>query len=1331
VVRQALKIAQLAPEAVGYVETHGTGTVLGDPIEVGALVNVLRPGGGAGNPLVLGAVKTNIGHLEAASGIAGLIKAVLSLDNGIIPANLHLESLNPHLADHAQDIVAPTEARPWPRAERPRVAGVSAFGFGGTNAHVVVAEAPAPAAAAAAPGPAVMLFPVSARSEDALRRSAEAMIAFLESAKGQALAPADLAHTAGSRRPHYDHRLCAVGADAAEWASSLRTQMDTIGGDRAPRGTSPDDGDEHRSTLSDMARLYVEGGALDWTQLSPAAGRCVPLPRHPWRRQRYWLSSKPGADGPAVAAAESGQRADAPADWFYALNWRPRTSLGGERLLDSALGGVDTGRFTDDLRARAQAPTAGDTNAAIPRKLLDDRAVFYIWSALGELGAQVSPGAAWPKDGLRHALGIQPRFERLLGRMTGILRDAGILRDQGRTWVVAAPPAAKIDSAEPSAMAGIGEVLDLQARCGPSLASVLRGETEPLSLLFAGDGGASAEAIYQDAAPSRRGNETLAEAVRAWMARVPADRILRVLEIGAGTGATTAVLLPMLPRDRCEYVFTDVSPAFLRRGAQRFAGDGRFDLVVAANVVHATHDLGRSLAHIRELLADGGILALLECTTSRPWMDISFGLTEGWWRFTDLGLREDHPLLSQSAWTALLGRSGFGDVSALSLQGAEGDPIFDQSLIVARKPIGIRRRDAAPTVMGGGADVGRYIIFDDDSGLGDAVVEALRDQGTDTVLIAARSIADAPDLTGPRPEGVIYLAARRDGDLAGACERPLGVIRSLIRQAIVPRKGVWLVTQGGQPPGDIQVSALGQSMVWGFGRGVALEAPELQPTLIDLDPATDASTAARALIDEIAHPDGEDQIVLRGAGRYVPRLERIEPSPSGTAPLRVSGCHLITGGLGGLGSLLALELARAGASELVLVVNRALPDRADWAALPVGGEAFDRVRTVQALEALGVGVHVVALDLTDPESLPALFRTEAITGAPLRGAPLRGFWHAATTFSEHPLAELDESAVRSMIQVKAGAALTLHELTRDRALDQFVLFSSTTGLWGARGLAHYAAANACLDALAHVRRSRGLAATVIDWGVWAAARGLSAAQRAQAGEVGLRPMEASSAFAALGQVLASGATQTIVADVDWSRFKPVYEARRARPMLSGLGGGAPAQVPRQQPPADGETPLDRLMAAAPEQRGEMMRSVVRRRLAEVLGLDPEAFLDPRTGFFDLGMDSLTSIQLRRRLEQALARPLPSTLAFKYPTIEALASYLLEVLSPDSGPSEGPVVLQADPPAAVPVIPAGDEDMLDDDEATEDELFERLAARLSAPRFSGEQPSRERPSRERA
>lgn len=217
ILRAALERAGCAPADIDYVEAHGTGTVLGDPIEVEAIGAVLGTGRPQDQPLRIGSIKTNVGHLESASGIAGVCKTLLALQHEAIPQHLHFREPNPRIAWADLPIEVPTRISPWPRGERPRRAGVSSFGFTGTNAHVILEEAPLPQVAPECAGPVVI--PVSARSADALVETAASIADALDR---ESAGLGDVAHTAGAGRTHFAVRTAVVARDAADAAARLR-----------------------------------------------------------------------------------------------------------------------------------------------------------------------------------------------------------------------------------------------------------------------------------------------------------------------------------------------------------------------------------------------------------------------------------------------------------------------------------------------------------------------------------------------------------------------------------------------------------------------------------------------------------------------------------------------------------------------------------------------------------------------------------------------------------------------------------------------------------------------------------------------------------------------------------------------------------------------------------------------------------------------------------------------------------------------------------------------------------------------------------------------------
>lgn len=221
VIRRALEMSRLTPADIGYFELHGTGTPLGDPIEVEAIGRVMRGQRPDDDPVLLGTVKPNIGHLEASAGIAGVIKAILCLDRGVIPAQLHLKNPNPRIPWGQFPFRVPTEPAPWPRSGKPRFVGISSFGFSGTNSEVILGEPPV-ADAPPAPKPGFQVLPISARSEEALRDLAAHWADWLEAPSA---ALPDACFTAGAGRSHFGHRLAVTGTSAEDLATALRNHL--------------------------------------------------------------------------------------------------------------------------------------------------------------------------------------------------------------------------------------------------------------------------------------------------------------------------------------------------------------------------------------------------------------------------------------------------------------------------------------------------------------------------------------------------------------------------------------------------------------------------------------------------------------------------------------------------------------------------------------------------------------------------------------------------------------------------------------------------------------------------------------------------------------------------------------------------------------------------------------------------------------------------------------------------------------------------------------------------------------------------------------------------
>ncbi|PZD73160.1 Phthiocerol synthesis polyketide synthase type IPpsD [Acaryochloris thomasi RCC1774] len=313
VIRDAIATTKLTPSQISYIEAHGTGTALGDPIELGALREVFGPH--RSEPLLVGSVKTNIGHLEAASGMAGLIKVVLSLQHSAIPANLHFKTPTPHF-DWSQPLQVPTQLTPWPSSDSPRTAGVSAFGFNGTNAHLIVSEPPDISISQVPPLP-YQLLTLSARSALALQQLINRYINFLKH-RPQLSSLGELCWTANTGRSHFPHRLAVIAASVSELQKHLlavsqgTTPTGVIQGQGNNASTStvqlshqqiqvsglsnkvqkiplPPPSEQWLLVLKALAEQYVMGASIHWQTSGFQPYRKIELPTYPFQRQHYGL----------------------------------------------------------------------------------------------------------------------------------------------------------------------------------------------------------------------------------------------------------------------------------------------------------------------------------------------------------------------------------------------------------------------------------------------------------------------------------------------------------------------------------------------------------------------------------------------------------------------------------------------------------------------------------------------------------------------------------------------------------------------------------------------------------------------------------------------------------------------------------------------------------------------------------------------------------------------------------------------------------------------------------------------------------------------------------
>jgi SAM-dependent methyltransferase len=518
------------------------------------------------------------------------------------------------------------------------------------------------------------------------------------------------------------------------------------------------------------------------------------------------------------------------------------------------------------------------------REEFDRLAGAYVVATLHELGWRPRPGDAVSTAHLAGQLKVVRAYERLLGRLLQMLAEDGILEQAEEGWRVVRPPVPANIGAQHGELLrrypSFEADLKLAHRCGTRMSLVLRGEADPLDVLFGDEAAAWAEWLYRQSPLAQFYNELVAGSVRELVGRLAGRRPVRILEVGGGTGGTTAHVLPVLPAERVEYVFTDVSKLFVAQASARFQpfpfvryqvldvekepgpqgfADGQFDLILAANVLHATSDLRHSLRTVRRLLALEGVLVLLEGTGPRRLLDLIFGLTEGWWKFADLDLRPSYPLLPPSAWVKLLGEEGFTDCAAVPAPDHElPDP--DQVVLLARSDIGVSlpasgRPTRAPAT---------WVIAGDRLGLADDLAARLKQDGDAVVWPGLTYEPDAAVATGGSPvatAAAVHLVDFTDEALA---------ISEGVREGngeTPAFAATWIVTRGAAPwRPDGQTAD--RFLTWQQARTRQQAGRAVR--LIDLDPAQTPGEQVACLHQALCYPDEQLVVVYRDDQRYVP-----------------------------------------------------------------------------------------------------------------------------------------------------------------------------------------------------------------------------------------------------------------------------------------------------------------------------------------------------------------------------------------------------------------------------------------------------------------------------
>ena len=1231
-ITKTLQQANLNASQINYIEAHGTGTPTGDPVEVEQLVNVYGDISAGADLCNVGSVKANIGHLESAAGIAGLIKVVLMLNRHRIPPQLHISKLNPRIHLENSRLTIPVENSSWQSEQK--TAAISSFGFGGSLAHVILAESdtgkkhqiPNQTTEPFGKLP-YRLFIMSHHSAKGLMQQVKSWLSYLDTETEISLN--DLTYTQAICRSHLKYRKAFIVKNK----SDIKSQLERYVRDFKTANQF--------SEVQNRLGFLFTGQGSEYAQMGSELYNNIPVFRESFDRCANALKTHNLPMPLSVIAFEPTVKKDEYQCYQQVVLFSIQYALGVFwqecGIVPNVLLGHSLGEYAAACLAGCFEPETG-VKILLKRSELVDR--------LTDKGGMVIISAG--KDEVETVLNQQYAQVAVVnsttktviaGSTTEINRVANHFKENGvASHQLSVPAAFHCHLLDPviDDFRDYVNQFEFRAPDKPWISS-------------------TTATLIEHAITAEHWVSHLRNTVQFSTATNLLDEmeVKHFLEVGPGSSTLFSVKECLqqsdivLLRSFCQPkgIKNEASHLFDTLGALYESG---WD-ICWQNIqfgIKLPQQIPRLVFEHKRYWIKG-----LEPANITAFAGPVYGLTNASHITEQVEAKpDDSPAHYDMIWVK---RQRIPDLDSTEelRKNISWILLGSDSKVLQSLKAQIKAR---------GHQVFWVSIDDKDDEKFDAQIRSTDE--TSSAFDKLNNLITSQSRANTEAWKIVYLPddtviANKDlqiNQLKNTLQNSLGTFITCLKalRHLVITPPVWVVTCQSQQVEPHEANSLNLSIspVWGFAKTLFLEHPEWRGGMIDFDTNSGHEKTATRIMTKILNPDTEHCVAFRNDDQYVEQLVLAQSQPVEPIAFRNDGAFIITGGLGGLGLKTAKWVIEKGSKHVILLSRKELPPQDTWHTVKSEHKQFEIIEQLKKFLSEGIKLEIFSQDVRDLNKLEKLFASLED-----KNIPVRGIIHAAGVNWFAKIMDVDKEAFFSTLDTKIAATWKLHQLSESMDLDCFILYSSVSALWGSVNLSHYTAANFFLDSVSLYRKGQGLTSLSIDWGPWAQV-GMSAKPEEEQllGKMGFSLMSPGDALGAMEQELLLEKPLSLIGKVNWALYQSFIDFTLQPSLFE--------QVTETNNPIVSEASNDHLkciLDADTQEARNMIKQVVNMELRSIMLIESMDEIPGDKRFNFMGMDSLMAILFATKLEQYFNVKLSNAMAYNYPHINAVTDHLFE------------------------------------------------------------------------